>query len=193
MKPVSRNRTLIVTAALALLAAAPAFAQSEIHRAREYFTNLELIDQNGETVRFFDDVLRDHVVVINFIFTNCDSACPLMTAKLSIVRDQFEGMIDDPIRFVSLSIDPERDTPAAMKAFAQKHDADHDGWVWLTGPAENLETIVSRLGQHSHDAESHSTMMLAANVNAAHWIKIMPQELPPQIAAKLELLLEHEV
>lgn len=185
-------RNSIVAATLAVLAAAPALAQDEIERAREYFTNLELIDQNGQTVRFFDDVLKDHVVVINFIFTNCDSACPLMTAKLSFVRDRFEGKIDNPIRFVSLSIDPERDTPAAMKAFAQKHDADHPGWVWLTGNAENLATIVSRLGQQSHDPESHSTMMLAANVNAAHWIKIMPQELPPQIAAKLELLLEHE-
>ena len=64
--------------------AAEARAAAEIDRAREYFSNVELINQDGETVRFFDDVLKDQVVVINFIFTNCDGACPLMTHKLSI-------------------------------------------------------------------------------------------------------------
>lgn len=165
-------------------------AEDEIERAREYFTNLELINQDGETVRFFDDVLKDKVVVVNFIFTSCEGACPLMTFKLSQVRDQFEGQIGDSLQFVSLSIDPERDTPAAMKAFAQEHNADHEGWVWLTGNPDHLDSIIKRLGQFAEDIESHSTMMLAGNVNAAHWVKIQPYELPSQIAQKLALLLE---
>ena len=165
-------------------------AEDEVERAREYFTNLELINQDGETVRFFDDVLKDKVVVINFIFTNCQGACPLMTFKLSQVRDQFEGQIGDPLQFVSLSIDPERDTPAAMKAFAQEQNADHEGWVWLTGNPDHLDNIIKRLGQFAEDVESHSTMMLAGNVSAAHWIKIQPHEMPPQIVQKVALLLE---
>lgn len=169
----------------------PALAdEDEIARAREYFTNLELINQDGETVRFFDDVLKDKIVVVNFIFTNCEGACPLMTHKLSLVRDRFEDKIGNPLHFVSLSIDPERDTPAAMKAFAQEHQADHEGWVWLTGNPEHLDMIVKRLGQYAPDVESHSTMMLAGNVNAAHWIKIQPYEMPPQIIQKVQLLLE---
>ncbi len=165
-------------------------AEDEEERAREYFSNLELINQDGETVRFFDDVLKDKVVVINFVFTNCQGACPLMTHKLSLVRDQFEDKIGKPLQFVSLSIDPERDTPAAMKAFAEEHQADHDGWVWLTGKPENLDNIIKRLGQYAEDIEAHSTMMLAGNVNAAHWVKIQPYEMPPQIAQKIALLLE---
>ena len=141
-------------------------------------------------MRFFDDVLKDKVVVVNFIFTNCEGACPLMTHKLSQVRDRFEDKIGKPLQFVSLSIDPERDTPAAMKAFAQEHQADHEGWVWLTGNPEHLDMIVKRLGQYAPDVESHSTMMLAGNVNAAHWIKIQPYEMPPQIVQKVQLLLE---
>jgi len=159
-------------------------------RARGYFTNLELINQDGETDRFFDDVIKDKVVVINFIFTNCEGACPLMTQKLTQVRDSLEGYIDSPVRFVSLSIDPTRDTPAAMKAFAQQHQADHEGWEFLTGKAEHLDFIIKRLGQYSDDIETHSTMMLAGNVKSAHWIKIMPYELAPQIAAKLHVLME---
>lgn len=172
-----------------LLAGTASFAQDEIQRAREYFTNLELVDQNGQTVRFFEDALKDKVVVINFVFTNCEGACPLMTHKLTLVRDQLEASIGDPVQFVSLSIDPARDTPTAMKAFAAKHDADHEGWLWLTGDAENLANIIKRLGQFTEDIESHSTMMLAGNVNEAHWMKIMPHELPPQITEKIRLLL----
>ncbi|MDH4108003.1 MAG: SCO family protein [Gammaproteobacteria bacterium] len=175
--------------AVALTALSGHAAADEIERARDYFTNLELINQDGETVRFFDDVLKDKVVVINFIFTNCEGACPLMTHKLTLVRDSFEGKIGNPLQFVSLSIDPERDTPAAMKEFAKTHRADHDGWVFLTGKPENLETIIKRLGQFTDDVEAHSTMMLAGNVNAAHWIKIQPYEQPPQITEKIRLLL----
>ena len=180
------------TAQNATAVAAPS-AEQELDRAREYFTNLELIDQDGQTVRFFDDVLKDKVVVINFIFTNCDGACPLMTHKLSLVRDRMEGQIANPLQFVSMSIDPERDTPTAMKEFARSHHADHDGWVFLTGKPENLEYIIKRLGQFTDDVEAHSTMMLAGNVNTAHWIKIQPYEQPPAISEKLQgLILENE-
>ncbi len=166
------------------------YVTGEEERARGYFTNLELINQDGETVRFFDDVMKDKVVVINFIFTNCKGACPLMTHKLTLVRDKLEGYVGEPLQFVSLSLDPLRDTPAAMKEFAKTHNADHDGWVFLTGDADNLDTIIKKLGQYTDDMEAHSTMMLAGNVNNAHWIKILPQEQPPAIAEKLRRLME---
>ena len=195
-----RVMTVCMICCMALAAASSAFAEAadaatsamskqEEQRARSYFTNLELINQDGETVRFFDDVLKDKVVVINFIFTNCEGACPLITQKLTLVRDRMEGQIDEPLRFVSLSLDPARDTPAAMKEFARTHHADHDGWVFLTGKPENLESIIKRLGQFTDDIEAHSTMMLAGNVSAAHWMKILPHEQPPAIAEKLRLLI----
>ena len=205
MKATSKTFSLLFMAGWLGLVAIPMEARSEataselkaaaeIDRAREYFTNLPLINQDGETVRFFDDVLKDKVVVVNFIFTNCDGACPLMTHKLSLVRDRMEGQIGDTVEFVSLSIDPGRDTPAAMKGFARSHHADHDGWTFLTGKPENLDYIIKRLGQYNDDVEAHSTMMLAGNVNAAHWIKIQPYEQPPAITEKLQgLLRDNEI
>ena len=190
MDALTRKTLAMAMAAILLLVTSLVFAADEEARAREYVTNLELINQDGETVRFFDDVLKDKVVVINFIFTNCEGACPLITHKLTLVRDGLEGKIGNPIQFVSLSLDPARDTPAAMKEFAQKHNADHEGWIFLTGKSENLDNIIQRLGQFTDDIEQHSTMMLAGNVNAAHWMKIQPQEMPPQIVEKLKLLME---
>jgi protein SCO1/2 len=79
-----------------------------------------------------------------------------------------------------------------MKEFAKLHKADHDGWVFLTGSAGNLDAIIKRLGQYTDDIEAHSTLMIAGNVNAAHWMKILPQEPPPGIAEKLKLLMEDD-
>lgn len=158
--------------------------------ARNYFTDLELVTQDGEPVRFYTDVLKDKVVLINFIYTRCKDACPLLVQKLTLVRDVVEGQLGNPIQFVSISVDPERDTPAALKEFARRYHADHAGWVFLTGEAQNITHIVRKLGQYSPDVQSHSTLMLAGNVKTAHWMKIPPTVPPPVIAEKLRLLVE---
>jgi protein SCO1/2 len=194
MKGLSKTLITLAAVAMSLLGTVEALAQDtasdEEARARSYFTNLELVNQDGETVRFFDDVLKNKVVVINFIFTNCEGACPLITHKLTLVRDKLEGFIGKQIRFVSLSLDPQRDSPAALKKFAKTQNADHEGWVFLTGEPDHLDTIIRKLGQYTDDIDAHSTMMLAGNVSTAHWIKILPQEQPPAIAEKLRLLMD---
>lgn len=172
--------------------AQPASAQKRLvadeQAARNYFTDLPLLTQDGKEVRFFTDVLKDRVVLISFVYTQCKDACPLLTHKLTLVRDQVEGQLGKPIQFVSISLDPARDTPAALKEFARRHQADHAGWVFLTGEAANVNQIIKRLGQHTPDLQSHSTLMLAGNVRSAHWMKIPPTAQPMAIAEKLRLL-----
>jgi cytochrome oxidase Cu insertion factor (SCO1/SenC/PrrC family) len=89
-------------------------------KARDYFSNVELVDQDGRSLKFYDEVLKDNIVVISFIFTNCQSACPLMTRNLTMIRDMLREDERRSIQFISISIDPLRDTPSAMKEFAQK-------------------------------------------------------------------------
>ena len=161
-------------------------------KARDYFSNVELIDQNGQSLRFYDEVLKDRVVVISFIFTNCQSACPLMTRNLTMIRDMLREDERRAIQFVSISIDPVRDTPAAMKEFAQKHDADIDGWLWLTGQPDDVNYVTKRLGSYTDDPEAHTTTLLAANVRNAHWTKIPPNVPPNGVAARLRLLVEED-
>jgi cytochrome oxidase Cu insertion factor (SCO1/SenC/PrrC family) len=161
-------------------------------KARDYFTNLEVIDQDGQRLRFYDDVLKDKVVAINFIFTNCQGACPLMTRQLTMVRDQLGAEMGKDIHFVSISIDPVRDTPAAMKEFAKTHDADQNGWRFVTGNPENLAYIVKKLGQYTGDIEAHSTLLIAANVRTAHWTKIPPNVPPNGVVERLRMLIEED-
>jgi cytochrome oxidase Cu insertion factor (SCO1/SenC/PrrC family) len=162
---------------------------ADVEKARAYFTDLELVTQDGETVKFFDDILKDKIVVINFIFTNCEGACPLATQKLSVVRDMMKGQTGDPMRFVSISLDPERDSPSALRDFAKKYHADEDGWIFLTGNLDNVTQIIKKLGQFSPSLEDHSTLMLAGDVRTARWMKIPPQALPVGIVEKLRMLL----
>lgn len=166
----------------------PAKVSSE-EAARNYFTDLEMVTQDGRRVRFFSDVLKGHVVVISFVQTQCKNACPLVTRKLTLVRDLLEGQLGQPVQFVSITLNPAQDTPAALKDFAKRHEADHDGWVFLTGPVDHVSQIIRKLGQYSEDLDDHSTVILAGNVDRAHWTKIPPNVLPDAIAAKVRELM----
>ena len=161
-------------------------------KARDYFSNVELVDQDGRSLKFYDEVLKDNIVVISFIFTNCQSACPLMTRNLTMIRDMLREDERRAIQFVSISIDPLRDTPAAMKEFAQKHEADNGGWLWLTGLPDDVNFVTQRLGSYTDDPEAHTTTLLAANVPNAHWTKIEPNVPPNGVVARLRLLVEED-
>lgn len=157
-------------------------------KAREYFTDLPVVDQNGQELRFYSDVLRGRTVLIDFIFTNCEDACPIATAKLNQLRNTLGERFGEEVFFVSISVDPDRDTPNHMKAFAAEQNADVPGWIWLTGKPEHVNRIVKRFGQYTEDFENHTTLMLAGNVPKKHWTKIQPMADVSQIALKLTSL-----
>ena len=90
----------------------PRAAASREERARNYFTDTVLYDQDGRAVRFYSDVLQGNVVVVNFIFTRCTEACPLLTRRMNAVRRDLGDRFGREVRFVSISVDPEFDTPA---------------------------------------------------------------------------------
>ena len=181
---------LCVVSTVAVAGTASADKAAAESKARDYFTNVELIDQNGQRLKFYDEVLKDNVVVISFIFTNCGGACPLMTRNLTMIRDMLPEHVRDEINFISISLDPVRDTPAAMKEFAQTHDADQEDWLWLTGKPDNVNLVTKKLGTYTDELEAHTTMLIAANVRESHWTKIPPNVPPNGVAERLRLLVE---
>jgi cytochrome oxidase Cu insertion factor (SCO1/SenC/PrrC family) len=159
-------------------------------KARKFFTDLEVVDQNGNKLRFYSDVLKGRVVLVSFIFTNCEYACPMQAQKLKQTRAMMVPSIKDEVWYVSISVDPERDTPEAMKNFAKKQGVDESRWIFLTGDKQNLETIIKKLGQYTPDVEAHTTLMLAGNTITRHWTRVMPMLTPPDIAQKMRELVE---
>jgi len=181
---------LVCWSAVSIAATTPADTAAADAKARDYFTNVELIDQNGQRLKFYDDVLKDNVVVISFIFTNCGGACPLMTRNLTMIRDMLPSHVRDEIHFLSISLDPVRDTPSAMKEFAQTHDADQEDWLWLTGQPDNVNFVTKKLGTYTDELEAHTTMLIAANVRESHWTKIAPNVPPNGVVQRLRMLVE---
>ena len=99
----------------------------------DYFPNIELTTQDGEDVRFFDDLIKDKIVAINFIYTSCPDSCPLETAQLVTVQNILGDRVGKDVFFYSISIDPETDTPEVLKAYREKFGAN---WTFLTGNRE---------------------------------------------------------
>jgi len=157
----------------------PASAADAEKKARDYFTDTVLLTQHGKKVRFYSDVLKGHVVTINFMFTKCNDACPLLTQKMRQVKEGLGDLFGKPVRFVSLSVDPANDTPEAMRKFAEKNQAVHPEWIFLTGKKADLDKVMKKLGEFSETVEGHSTAFLAGNTMTRHWTKIRPDS-PPQ-------------
>jgi cytochrome oxidase Cu insertion factor (SCO1/SenC/PrrC family) len=159
-------------------------------RSQSYFGDDLLVDQDGISHRFFSDLLRSHVVLINVIFTNCEDACPMQTQRLQLVRKQLGERFGSEIMFLSLSVDPRRDNPGALKKFALKHNADIPGWRFLVGEEKVVAAVLGRLGQWTNDPTNHSTLLIAGNASEAHWIKLRPDSPPERIVADLLRLVD---
>lgn len=179
--------TLLLVCAQVVHAETPAEDADAI--AREYFSDTYLVNQDGEEVRFYTDVLKDRIVVINFMFASCEGACPLITQKMRMAREALGGEAAASIRFISISVDAQRDTPAALQEFARKQQADGD-WVFLTGAPENVDLVIKKLGQYFPDVDEHSTILIAGNVKSRYWMKIPPNVPAPGVAERLRQLFE---
>ena len=184
---------MVMVSGMALVGAPGAMA-AEADRdeaARGYFTDREVIDQNGKRLRFYSDVLKDRVVLINVMYTNCTSGCPLITQLLLVTRGKLADAVTDDVWFVSVSADPERDSPEALKAFAKRQRVDESRWLFLTGTKENIDHILKKLRRQGPSIEGHSTQMLAGTTRERHeWIPLPAGIQPDAIAAVLRSLAE---
>jgi cytochrome oxidase Cu insertion factor (SCO1/SenC/PrrC family) len=184
---------LLVALSVALLNITPVTA-AEVERdeaARNYFTDRMVIDQDGKQLRFYSDVLANRVVLINVIYTNCTSGCPLTTQLLNVTRGKLVDTVKDDVWFVSISTDPERDTPEELKAFATKQRVDQSRWRFLTGSKDDIDVILKKLKRYSPTIEAHSTQMLVGTTRERHeWIPLPAGIQPGAIAAVLRSLAE---
>ncbi len=162
-------------------------------KQRGYFTDTLLTTQDGRLVRFYTDVLKGRVVLIHFIFTSCTDACPAMVQKMMAARAELGSEFAKDMRYVSISIDPQRDTPAELRNFAHRMGVVDPEWVFLTGSQENVDLIVKKLGAYTGEVENHSTVMIAGNVKADRWRKLSPTVSPKGIAQHLRSLEKTEI
>src|SRR4029077_4942111 len=128
------------------------------------------VTQDGKTLRFYDDVIKGKIVLISFLYTNCPDICPLTTARIAQVEDKLGDMVGRDIFFVSMTVDPERDTPERLKEFATAFGAG-PGWLFLTGKLEDIKLINSRLGDRSRTLSEHRNEIVLGNDTTGEWTR----------------------
>ena len=174
------RRTLLTGAAAvaALVPALPALADPArpLHQdGAAWFTNVEVTAHDGRTYRFYDDLLRGKVVMINFFYTDCDELCPLATQNLAAVRELLDARTGAPVSMYSISLRPARDTPERLAAYARTYGVG-PGWLMLTGKPDDIELLRHRLGfvdsdlLQDADLEQHLGTVRIANEPMHRWI-----------------------
>jgi protein SCO1/2 len=139
-----------------------------------YFPNVELITQDGKRVKFYDDLLKGKIVVIDLIFTHCVDSCPLETARLAQVQKILGDRVGKDVFFYSITIDPKHDTPQVLKAYSQKYHV-RPGWLFLTGKKENIDLISKKLGLYTEpdprDRDGHAPSVVIGNEATGQWMR----------------------
>ena len=151
-----------------------------------YFPNVPLITHEGKTVHFFEDLIKDKVVAINFIYTSCPDTCSLETAQLVRVQKIIGDRLGKDVFFFSISIDPENDTPEVLKAYKEKFRAK---WTFLTGKKSDIIQLRKKLGLYIEEIQdgsnNHNVNMIIGNQATGRWMKRSPFENPHVLADQI--------
>ncbi len=185
MRKTMRKYLWVAAVALFISVSAPAFGAGSPWGAA-YFPNVPLITQDGETVRFFDDLIKDKIVVINFIYTACPDTCPLETAQLIKVQQILGDRMGKDVFFYSITIDPENDTPSVLKDYKERFGA---RWTFLTGKESDIIQLRKKLGLYIQEiqdgSDNHNVNMMIGNQATGRWMKRSPFENPYVLADQI--------
>ena len=147
-----RRRALLVSGALASLASVilrgVGFGRESAPRTGPragYFPNAILRTHENKPVRFYDDLIKGKVVLINFMYTNCDGLCPRQTANLAAVQRALGDRVGHDIFMYSITLKPEEDTPKVLQEYAKSNGV-KPGWLFLTGKPGDVEKLRRKLG-----------------------------------------------
>jgi protein SCO1/2 len=138
--------------------------------AQTYFTDVVLVNQNGEKMRFYSDLLHDKVVIINSFFATCPGSCLPMERNLEKIQQALGSHVGKDVFIISISVDPLVDTPANLKAYAKKLNA-RPGWYFLTGEKQNVDFALAKLGQLVAHKEDHLNIFIIGNERTGLWKK----------------------
>jgi cytochrome oxidase Cu insertion factor (SCO1/SenC/PrrC family) len=159
----------------------------EVER-RRYFTDTRLLDQDGREVRFYTGALRGKIVLVSFIYTNCTDICPILMHNLLDVQNSLGDRFGKDVFFVSISVDPEDDTPEELKKYSERFEA-KPGWTFLTGSKKDVDAVIRRFGEFHEDFEDHSMTFVLGDVKNARWSKMRGDQPPESILPRIRILL----
>lgn len=155
-----------------------------------YFPNFEVTTHEGKKVRFYDDLVKDKIVVINFMYAQCEGICVPITRNLKRVQSLLGKRVGRDIFMYSISLKPEEDNPQKLKHYVQMHRI-KPGWTFLTGKPDEIDTLRRKLGfsdskaKLDKDLTNHIGMIRYGNEARQWWAMCPGQANPPWIVESI--------
>lgn len=172
----------VFIAVLSLLSLAPAWGQAAPadNGAHKYFGDIKLVNQDGQEMRLYSDLMQGKIVVINAMFATCTGACPVMSGTMEKIQSHLGDRVGKDVNLISITVDPVNDTPAKLKEYGARFHA-RPGWYLLTGSKENVQAALSKLGQWTDDPANHQTLYLIGNDRTGLWKKAFALAKPEEV------------
>lgn len=148
----------------------------------------ELIAQDGAPVRLNTDIIDNRIVVVDFVYTTCTTVCPVLSAVLSQVQAGLGDQLGDDVLLISITVDPNRDTPARLNAYAGKLGA-RDGWYWLTGEKTVVDGVLKAFGSYTPNFEDHPSMVIVGDGATGEWGRFLGFPAASQIMYRIDELI----
>lgn len=130
---------------------------------------VRLANQHGRQVNFYADLIAGKITAVNFIFTNCTQVCPMLTAQFRALEKEAAARGIKDAQLVSVSVDPERDTAAALKRFASESQA---GWTFLSGSEANVKKLLDTFHLPLQQRDGHTSRFVIVNGISGRWTSI---------------------
>ena len=132
--------------------------------------DVEVLDQDGNALHFYTDLIKDKTVAINFIFTNCTTICPPLAATFARLQKEMGDQVGRDVHLISISVDPLTDTPERLKAWGAKFKAG-PGWTFVTGEKSEMDKLLNALGAAVSKREDHTPALIIGNDSKGVWTR----------------------
>ena len=178
------SRIVAATMILWLCSAYAALAWSDV--TLPAIPDVEVIDQDGLSYRFYGDLVQGRIVVINFIYTTCKTSCPASTGLLSGVYHRLRAA-EQPVTLLSVTVDPVHDRPSRLKAYAAQFGAGK-GWHFLTGAPADVARILASLQVSTSNKADHPAIVVIGNEATGTWTRLYGEASVPMVLESLEAI-----
>jgi len=163
---------LAIPLMLALLAGPVHAAEKRYQRSMENYTmpDVSLVNQNGSKVRFKSLIESGKPVIVDFIYGTCTTICPILSASFANLQRKL-GANSQSVHLISITIDPENDTPKVMKEYLKNYRA-QPGWDFLTGSRADIDRVMKAFDAYFPTKMSHRQLNFIKTRTGTTWIKL---------------------
>jgi protein SCO1/2 len=150
--------------------------------------DVDVVDHHGRKLRFYTDLLKDKVFVLNFFFASCTYICPMQGRLLSRLQEKLGDRLGVEVHMISVTTDPVRDTPERLNKWAADHGV-RRGWTLVTGNRREFDKLLPQFtGDYSGPREGHGSALYVGNDQARKWIVVGGLLEPQQVLEALHSL-----